>query len=152
MALPIDVACGASTFPILPVSTRTAWRASRTDKRDDAVALQRGEMHRLAGRLVDRFRVGLRPARQIDLQAGMPEIDNARPERVESPSRHLRRKAAVNERCQQMMAGRNVEAGAVGEIRQRRFTARFGDGLEQKQSAIDGLDAVTVTLPRARGT
>jgi hypothetical protein len=30
----------------------------------------------------------------------MAEIDNARPERVEAPSRHLRRKATVNERGQ----------------------------------------------------
>ncbi len=30
IALPNEVACGASILPTLPVSTRTAWRASRT--------------------------------------------------------------------------------------------------------------------------
>src|SRR6185312_13419363 len=30
MALPTEVACGASIRPVCPVSTRTAWRASRT--------------------------------------------------------------------------------------------------------------------------
>jgi hypothetical protein len=58
----------------------------------------------------------------------------------------------MNERGQQVMACRNVETGPVGEIRQRRFTARFRNGLQQKQSAVDGLDAVTVTFPRARST
>ncbi len=116
MALPTEVACGASILPSLPVSTRTAWRDFAHGQRDHRVALQRREMHGFAGGLVDLFQIGLRAARQIDLQTGMAEIKDARAQRIEPAARHLGGKAALDQRRQQMMAGRNVEAGAVGEI------------------------------------
>src|SRR4029078_564150 len=99
---------------------------------------------------MDVFEIRLRPAWQIDLKARMAEIDDARSECIEAPAWHLRRKATLDKRGQQMVAGRNVQAGPVGEFSQRRLAAGFGDGLQQKQSAVDGLNAVTVTVPRAR--
>ena len=99
------------------------------------------------------LQIRLRAARQIDLQAGVAEIEDARAQRIEPAARHLGGKAALDQRRQQMMAGRNIEAGAVGKIGQRRLAAGLGDGFQQKQRAVDRLDAVAVAVgARARRT
>src|SRR5581483_5500796 len=82
-------------------------------KRYDIVALQGGKMHGLAGRPIDGLEVRLCAARKINLQAGMAEIDDAGSERIQPASRHLRRKAALDERRQQVVACRNIETGPV---------------------------------------
>ena len=154
MALPTEVACGASSFPSRPVSTRTAWRDFAHRNRDHRIALQRREMHGFAGGLVDLFQIGLRAARQIDLQAGVAEIEDAGAQRIEPAARHLGGKAALDQRRQQMMAGRNIETGAVGEVSERRLATGFGDGFQQKQRAVDRLDVVAIAgsaRPRRTG-
>ena len=115
-------------------------------QRHDVVALEPCEMHRLAGRTVDRFEVGLCTARQIDLKARMRQCDDARAEGVQTAPGNLRGEPALDERCQQMVAGRDIEAGAGREFGQCRFTAGFGDGFEQEQRAVDRLDAVAVAI------
>ena len=76
-------------------------------------------MHGFAGGLVDRLQIRLRAARQVDLQAGMPEIENAGTQRMEPAARHLGGEAALDQRRQQVMAGGNIEAGAVGKVGER---------------------------------
>ena len=88
--------------------------------------------------------IRLRAARQIDLQAGVAEIKNAGAERIEPPAGHLGDETALDQRREQMMAGRDIEAGALGKFGQRRLAARLGDRLEQKQRAIDRLNAVAL--------
>ena len=123
-------------------------------KRDHRVTLQGGEMHGFAGRFVDRLQIALRAPRQIDLQAGVAEIHDARAQRVEPPAGDLGGEAALDQRRQQMMAGGDVEAGAGRELGQRRFATGFGNGFQKKQRAIDRLNAVAVaggtTAVRAR--
>ena len=78
MALPTEVACGASTLPMLAGIDAHGVARFTHGQRDHRVALQGGEMHGFAGRSVDRLQIGLRAPRQIDLQAGMAEIQDAR--------------------------------------------------------------------------
>ena len=84
-------------------------------------------MDGFAGRAVDRFEIRLGPARQIDLQAGMTQRHQPPAQRVETPARHLGGKIALDERRQQMMTGRDVERGAIGEVGEGRLAAEFGD-------------------------
>ena len=109
---------------------------------DDRVALQRRKVDGLAGRRVDLLQIGVGPARQIDLQAGVAEIDDAGAERIEPAARDLGHEAALDQRGQKMMAGRDVEAGTVRQVGERGLAAGFSDGLEQVQRPVDGLDAV----------
>ena len=129
---------------LLPVSTRTAWRASRTASVTTASPCRAARCTVSPVALVDGFQIGLRAARQIDLQAGVAEIENAGAERIKPAARHLRGKAALDQRRQQMVAGGDVEAGARGELGQRRLAAGLGDGFQQVESAVNGLDAVAV--------
>src|SRR5262245_29869524 len=72
-------------------------------ERDHCVALQGGEMHGFTGRSIDRFKVALRAARQVHLQARVSEIKDPGAERVEAPPRHLRGEAALDQRREQMV-------------------------------------------------
>ena len=146
MALPTEVACGASDLAELAgVDTHRVARFAHC-QRDHGVALQCGEMHGFASGAVDRLHIRLRAARQIDLQAGVAEIKDAGAERIKPAARHLGGEAALDQRRQQMMAGGNVEAGAVSKIGQRRLTAGLGDGLQEIERAIDRLNAVAVAV------
>src|SRR5262249_39225787 len=109
------------------------------------VALQSCKMYGLSGRLVDRFQIALRAARQIDLQTGVPKVENARAECIKPATWHLRCKATLDERGQQVVTGGDVEIRALGEFGQRRFAAGFGDRLQQVESAVNRLNVVTVT-------
>ncbi len=111
---------------------------------DDGVPLQGGKMHGLAGGPVDRLQIGLGAARQIDLQAGVAQGADTGAERIKPPARHLGGKAALDQRRQQMMAGGDVEAGAVGEIGERRLAAGIGDCFQEIERTVDRLDAVAV--------
>ena len=97
IALPSEVACGASILPMRPEFDAHGVARFAPRHGDDLVALQGGDMHGLAGRGVDRLEIRLRPARQVDLQAGMAEIENARAQGVEPPARHLGGKAALDQ-------------------------------------------------------
>src|SRR6185437_2945517 len=114
------------------------------------VALQGRKMHGFAGGAVDVLQIGLRAARQIDLQAGMPEIKDMGAEGIQAAARHLGSEAALDQGRQQMMAGRNVETGAGGKRGQRRLTASLGDAFQEIERAIDRLNAVTVSTGTRR--
>ena len=113
-------------------------------QRDHRVALQRRQMHGFAGGLIDRLQIRLRAARQINLQAGVTEIKNAGAQRIEPAAWHLGGEAALDQRRQQMVAGGNIEAGAVGKLGERGLTAGLGDGFQQIERAVDRLNAVTI--------
>ena len=106
------------------------------------VALQHREVHGLAGVLVDLLDERRGARRQVDLQAGVAQEQDARPERVGAPHRHLGDVAAVHQRREQVVAGRDVQAGAVGEFGQRGLAAGLRDGFEQPDRPVDRLDAV----------
>src|SRR6185295_3034351 len=96
-------------------------------------------------RLVDGFQIALRAARQIYLQTGVAKVENAGAECIKSAAWHLRGKATLDKRGQQMVTGGDVEVRACGELRQRRLTAGLGDRFQQVERAINRLDVVTVT-------
>ena len=153
MALPTEVACGASSLADLAGIDPHGMARFAHRQRDHGIALQGREVHGFAGGLVDRLQIGLRAARQIDLQAGMAEIEDARAQRIKPPPRHLGGEAALDQRRQQMVAGGNVEAGAGGELGQRGLAAGLGDGFQQEQRTVDRLNAVAVAVgARARRT
>ncbi len=122
---------------------RVACLANR--KRYHRITLQSRKMHGFSGRLVDRFKIALRAARQVDLQTRVSEIKDARAEGIKPATRHLRGKAALDQRSQQMVAGGDVEVRARGKLGERRLAAGLGDRFQQVECAINRLDVVTVT-------
>jgi hypothetical protein len=101
-------------------------------------------MHGLAGRLVDAVDIALGAARQIDLQTGMAEIEQPGAEGVAAPAQAFDHEAALGQRRQQMVASRDVEPGAGGQIRQAGFAAGLGQGFQQRDRPIDRLDAAAL--------
>ena len=97
IALPIDCACGAvDPAELAGLDAHGVTRFAHREHGDD-VALQTGEMHGLAGGKVDVLEIGLRAAGQIDLQAGVPDVEDAAAERVKPLARHLGDEVALDQ-------------------------------------------------------
>src|SRR5205085_11894638 len=67
-------------------------------------------------------------------------------ERVAAAAETLGDEAALHQRGEQVVAGRDVEASAARQPRQGRLAAELRDGLEQRQRAVDRLDAGAVLV------
>jgi hypothetical protein len=51
-----------------------------------------------------------------------------------------------------MVASGNVQASAAGKLRERRFSAGFGNRFQKKQRAVNRLNTVPVAASRGLGT
>src|SRR5690348_1605167 len=84
---------------------------------DDRVPLHNGEVHRFTGGLVDPVQYRPGAMWQIDLlEKRVTEMEDTRPERVGAVGK-LRRIAPLHQSRQQMMTGRDIEAGYTGQGR-----------------------------------
>ena len=134
----------ASVLPSVPVSTRTGWRDSRL-----ATFIMASPCSTARCTVSPVFSLicsmnGAARAGRSTCSAGIAEIENARAERVGAPHRHLGDIAALHQRREQVVAGGDVELGAVRQFGQRGLAAGLGDRLEQRDRAVDRLDAVAL--------
>ena len=109
-------------------------------QRHDTIALQHGQMHGLAGGLVDVLDMRLRAARQIDLaQERLAKMQHAGAERIAAPTRQAGDIAPLDECRQQMVAGGNVQARRGSRVRsatdcRRRESVRPAESVRDRQT------------------
>jgi hypothetical protein len=102
-------------------------------------------LHRFAGLVVEPVDIVLRAPRQIDLtQARRAEIQDARSQHIALAADAAGDIAPIAQCRNQMMAGRDVQAGPRADLGELRLAAGVGDDIENQKGAIERLDAALV--------
>ena len=123
-----------------------------TQNVDQVGILHDRKVHGFAGLIVEPIDKTLRPPRQINLaKTGGAEVKDSRPQNVAAAVRAARDIAPIVQGRNQVMTGRYVQSGDIGDFGQLRLAAGVGDDVEDKKRPVERLDAAVVTPHRRPG-